>query len=83
MPEAKLERMPHDRFPDLLAMGRELIADRSANKVRAVGIKAFLHQQVDVAEVDVTQIDCDLFGFAPSVAKPVDFSHQFLHLNGC
>ena len=56
MPETKLERMPHDRFPDLLAMGRELIADRSANKVRAVGIKAFLHQQVDVAEVDVPRL---------------------------
>jgi hypothetical protein len=67
--------MPYDRFPNLLAMGRELVADRSANKVRAVGIKAFLYEQIDVAEVDVTKVDCDLFGFARSIAKPVNFTH--------
>jgi hypothetical protein len=54
MPETKLERMPHDRFPHLLAMGRKLVADRRANEVGSVGIKALLHQQIDIAEVDVT-----------------------------
>ena len=73
VPETELQRMPHDRFPDLLAMGRKLVADRRANEVRAVGIKAFLHQQIDVAEVDVTQVDRDLFGFARSIAKPDEF----------
>ena len=64
VPETKLQRMPHDRFPDLLAMSRKLVADRRTDEVRAVGIKAFLHQQIDVAEIDVTEVDCDLFGFA-------------------
>src|SRR3990170_1857783 len=82
VPETKLQRMPHDRFPDLLAMSRKLIADRRANEVRAVGIKAFLHQQIDVAEVDVTQVDRDLFGFARSIAEPVNFGghRPILHL---
>src|SRR5215831_15114189 len=74
VPETKLQRMPHDRFPDLLAMGRKLVADGRANEVRAVEIKAFLHQQIDMAEVNVTQVNGDLFGFARSIAEPLNFS---------
>ena len=76
VPETKLQRMPHDRFPDLLAMGRELIADRRANEIRAVRIKALLHQQVDMAEVDVAEIDRDLLGVARPVAELVNFTHR-------
>src|SRR5262249_49393515 len=84
VPETKLQRMPHDRFPDLLVMGRKLVADGRANEVRAVGIKAFLHQQIDMAEVNVTQVDGDLLGFARSIAEPLNFScHvQYSHLIG-
>src|SRR4029077_1833553 len=81
--ETKFQRMAHDRFTHLIAMGRKMVADRRANEVRAVGIKAFLHQQIDVAEVDVTQVDCDLFGFARSIAEPVNLGgHAWLHLCG-
>src|SRR4029453_5453324 len=81
--ETKFQRMAHDRFTDFLAMGRKLVTDRRADEVRAVGIKAFLHQQIDAAEVDVTQVDCDLFGFARPIAEPVNFSRHwpYLHLN--
>jgi len=34
-----------------------------------------------VAEVDVTQIDCDLFGFARSIAEPVNFGGHSLSLH--
>src|SRR5262245_21133676 len=81
MPETKLQRMSHNRFPDLLAMGCKLVADRRANEVRAVGIKALLHQQIDLSKVDVTQVNCDLFGFARSIAELVNFRrHNILHL---
>src|SRR5262245_31525156 len=81
MPETKLQRMSHNRFPDLLAMGCKLVSDRRANEVRAVGIKALLHQQIDVSKVDVTQVNSDLFGFARSIAEPVNFRrHNILHL---
>src|SRR5262249_9423748 len=81
VPKTKLQRMPHDRFPDLLAMGRKLVADGRANEVRAVGIKAFLHQQIDMAEVDVTQVDGDLFGFARSIAEPLNSNGRGHHLH--
>ena len=44
--------MAHDRFPNLLAMGRKLVADRRANEVGSVGVEAFLDQEVDLAQVD-------------------------------
>src|SRR6187551_2961501 len=75
--------MPHDRFPHLLAMGRKLVADRRANEVGWVGIKALLHQQIDMAEVDVTEVKCDFFRFARFVAKAMNLSgHGILHLSG-
>src|SRR5262245_37042024 len=66
--------MPHDRFSNFLSMGRKLVADRRANEVSSVGIKALLHQQIDMAQVDVTEVDCDLFCFAGFVAKAMNFS---------
>ena len=68
--EPQLQRMPHNRFLDFLLMGSKPVADRGPNEVGAVGIEAFLHQQIDVAEVDVTKVDCDLFRLARSVAEP-------------
>jgi hypothetical protein len=69
--------MPHNRFPDFLTMGRKLVTDRRPNEVGAVGIKAFLHQQIDVAKIDVTQVDRDLFRFARSIAEPMNLgSHE-------
>ncbi len=50
-------------------MGRKLVADRGANEVRAVRIKAFSHQQIDVTEVHVTQVDCYFLGVAGFVVK--------------
>jgi len=68
VPKPELERMPHDRFPDLLAMGRKLVANRCANEVGPVGIKALLHQQIDVAEVYITEVDRDLF-VSPALSR--------------
>ena len=61
-------------------MGRKLVADRRPNEVGAVGIKAFLHQQIDMAKVIVTQVDRDLFRLARFVAEPMDLgSHCIVH----
>ena len=80
MAETELQRMPHDRLLDFLRMGRKPVADRGPDEVGAVRIKALLHKQIDVAEVDVTEIDRDLFRFARSVAEPMNFGgHHVLH----
>src|SRR4029077_18585759 len=65
-------------------MGRKPVADRGPNEVGAVGIEAFLHQQIDVAEVDVTKVDRDLFRLARSIAEPMNFAGHYVlnHLSG-
>src|SRR5262249_126355 len=69
--------MPHNRFLDFLGMGRKPVADRGPNEVGTVGIEAFLHQQIDVAKVDVAEVDRDLFRLARSVAESVNLGgHQ-------
>jgi hypothetical protein len=41
----------------------ELIANSGSDEIRAVRIKSVLHHQVDVAQVDISKIDGDFFGF--------------------
>src|ERR1700721_830296 len=45
-----------------LAPGGELGADRGADEVRAVGVEAFLDQQIYLSEVHQSQVDSDLLG---------------------
>src|SRR6476619_83860 len=65
-------------------MGRKPVADRGPNEVGTVGIEAFLHQEIDVAEVDVTKVDRDLFRLARSVAEPMNLCRHCVlyHLSG-
>src|SRR5512141_1131627 len=76
--------MPHNRFLDFLGMGRKPVADSGPNEVGKVGIEAFLHQQIDVAEVDVTKVDRDLFRLARFVAEPMNLCRHCVlhHLSG-
>ena len=78
MPQAELERVPHDGLPDLLAMGRKLVADRRADEVGSVGVEAFLDQQIDMTEVDIAEIDGDLFGLTRFVAQSNNLSGHHL-----
>jgi len=64
--------VPDDRFLDFLSVGRNPGANSGPNEVGAIGIKAFLHEQIDMAKVDVTQVDRDLFRLARSVAEPMN-----------
>src|SRR5207247_9552821 len=41
-------------------MALELIPDGSANEVGAIRVEPFLNQQVDVTEIDMTEVDRDL-----------------------
>src|SRR4029078_10051380 len=68
---------------DLVRMGLKPVADGGANEVGAVRIKAFPHQQIDVAKIHVTEVDRNLFRVAGSVGEPMDIgSHSALHLHG-
>ena len=39
-----------------------LIANSRADEICPIGIKALPHQQIDLAKIDVTQVDRDFFG---------------------
>ena len=64
MPQPEIEAFPGDRLPGRVGVPFDLIADRGADEVRAVRVEAVLDQQVDMAEIDVAEVDGDLFGIA-------------------
>src|ERR1700758_3977866 len=43
-------------------MALELVADRGPDEIGAVGVEALVHDQIDLAEIDVAQIDRDFLG---------------------
>src|SRR5690349_6257542 len=59
---AQSQSAPGGRLVERLAPGGELGADGRADEIGAVGIEAFLHQQVDLSEVHQSQVDSDLLG---------------------
>jgi hypothetical protein len=56
----------------------KLIADRRADQVGAIRVKAFFDQQIDLAEVDRPQVDGDFLGlaaFGAGAADEIEFGH--------
>ena len=70
--QAELQALAGHRPFGRLAVAVELIADRGADEVGAVGVEAFLHHQVDVAEVDIAEVDRDLLAVARLGPQLVD-----------
>ena len=54
----------------------ELIADRGADEVGAVGVEALAHQQIDMAKIDVSEIDRDFLGLWRLFSQFVDVPHS-------
>ena len=59
--QAEHQRPPCDGLPDHLGVDAQLVADRRADQIGAVGVETFLYQQVDLAQIDDAEIDSDLF----------------------
>ena len=49
---------------DLVGVNGQLIADRGSDQVGAVRIEPLLHQEIDLPEIDDTEIDRQFLGFA-------------------
>jgi phasin len=62
--QTKVELLSSNGLLDGVVVAIELVADRRPNEVGAVGIKPLLHQEVDVAEVDIAEIDRDLLAIS-------------------
>src|SRR5271166_4308160 len=74
--EAEFEGVPHDRLLDRVRVGGELVADRRADEVGAIGIESFAHQEIDMSEVDEAEVDRDLLAIALSLSQSVNFSRH-------
>ena len=61
--QTEVQAFPGRRLLDYIGMAFELVADRCPNKIGAIGIKTVLHHEVDVSQIDVTEIDGDFLGF--------------------
>jgi hypothetical protein len=64
-----------DRLPDWLTLAFKLGANGGADEIRAIGIKSFLHQEIDLAEVDEAEIDRDLFAIDSFRSKLWNLRH--------
>ena len=52
-------------------MSGELVADRRPDEVGAIGIEALVHQQIDMAKVDESDVDRDFLSLARLVSQPM------------
>ena len=57
------ECLARDDLADRVGMGRDLIADRGPDEVGAIAVETLRDQQVDLTQVDETEVDRDLLGF--------------------
>ena len=60
MPQPQLYSLSRDRLLGRIGVAFELVSDGSTDEVGAVGVEPFLNHQVDVAEIDGPEVDCDL-----------------------
>jgi hypothetical protein len=59
--------MPDDRLLDGIRVSGELVADRRPDEVGAIGVEALVHQQIDMAKVD--ESDVVIFSFSPDLSR--------------
>jgi hypothetical protein len=80
--------VPHNRLLDGIRVTGELVAERRPDEVGAIGVKALAHQQIDMAKVNESDVDCDFLGFARLVSQSMDFSdhrpssNDAIHVDG-
>ena len=73
IPQTKIQTFSGGGLFDDLGMAFELVSNCRANEISPVGVEAVLHHQVDVAKIDVAEIDRDLF----TVTR---FRSQLMHI---
>jgi hypothetical protein len=70
---------------DSIHVSGELVADRRPDEVGAIGVEALVHQLIDMAKVDESDVDCDFLSLARLVSQSMEFSDHgpsFSHQDG-
>ena len=61
LPQTKIELASRNGLLHRIGVTVELAADRCPDEVRAIGMKALPHEQIDMAEVDESHVDREFF----------------------
>ena len=84
MAKAELELAVCDRLFHRVDVPIELVADCRPNEIGAIGIDAFLNQQIDMPQIDVSQINV-IFSLSACAKRPflVHLHHPHtIHMDG-
>ena len=70
-----------------MPVGGELVADCRPDQVGAIGVKTFVDQQIDMAKIDISDVDRDFLGLARPIPQPMHVSSQngpplTIHIDG-
>src|ERR1700761_7005649 len=60
-------------------MAFELVSNCRSNEISPVGVKAVLYEQIDMAKIDIAEVDCDFFGLSRSRSQLMDILNHLYH----
>ncbi len=79
VPQPKVQTFSGRGLFDDVHVTFELVADCGSNEIRAVRVEPFLHHQVDVTKIDITEIDRDFLGVRGLWPQCVDIARHHHH----
>jgi hypothetical protein len=77
--QTKVQSLTDCGLLDNVGVPFELIANCGSNEIGPVGVKALLHHEIDLTEVNVTEIDRDLLAVSGFWAKLMHIRNHALH----
>jgi len=77
--QTKIQPLADCGLPDNVGMPFELMANCGSNEISPVRVKALLHHEIDLAEVNVTEIDRHLLAVSRFRAELMDIRTHALH----
>src|SRR3954470_21554145 len=78
MPQAEIQTMPSHRLPQRVFVPVELVADRGADEVGAVGVECLLNQEVHLTQIDKSEVDGDLLAI-PDLGLQLSYVAHYRH----
>src|SRR3954467_6195149 len=70
--QAEFDALASNGLLGCVRMPLDLVANGGADEVGAIGVEPLLHQEIDMPEIDITEVDRDLLGIAGLGAEFVD-----------
>ena len=62
--QAEVELVSRHRFLDGIVVPIELVSNGCPDEIGPIGVEALLHEEIDMAQVDIAEVDRDLLAVA-------------------